>query len=142
MKRRKRRMTIAALGLALAMVGASSARAAEEEGKLDGAGLYRKYCSACHGDQGKGDGVVSGLMTPHPTDLTKLAAKAGGKFPFMQTVRVLDGRQTTRAHGDSDMPVWGEILREPGHTGALVEKADVTGRLFLITTYLESIQTK
>lgn len=131
-----------ALVMLAGMIGCAASAFAGEMGDLDGAGLYRKYCSACHGEQGKGDGVVSGLMTPRPNDLTKMAATAGGAFPFMRMVRVLDGREMIRAHGDPDMPVWGQILREPGFTGELVQRGDVTGRLLMITTYLESIQAK
>jgi len=31
---------------------------------------YATYCSACHGDAGKGDGAVAGALDPKPSDLT------------------------------------------------------------------------
>ena len=32
--------------------------------------LYATYCSACHGDSGKGDGVAGKALDPKPSDLT------------------------------------------------------------------------
>ena len=101
--------------------------------------LYLRYCSACHGESGKGDGVVSQLMTPKPTDLTQLAKKAGGKFPFSDVVHAIDGRETIRAHGDAAMPVWGEIFTEEEH-GALGGEAVVRGKAAVIASYVESLQ--
>lgn len=31
---------------------------------------YATYCSACHGDAGKGDGPAGGALDPKPSDLT------------------------------------------------------------------------
>jgi mono/diheme cytochrome c family protein len=103
--------------------------------------LYLRYCSACHGENGKGDGVVSGFMNPKPSDLTQLAKKAGGKFPLQTVMRAIDGRQTLRAHGNPDMPVWGEVFRDEATTSDYAE-TDVRGKIVLIAKYLESIQTK
>lgn len=120
----------------LATVLAVPARGQESEQKL-----YLRYCSACHGEKGKGDGVVSGFMTPKPTDLTQIAKKAGGKFPFYDTIRIIDGRQTVRAHGDPDMPVWGSLFREEEGVSDYAEAA-ARGRVVMITEYLETIQVK
>lgn len=100
---------------------------------------YLRYCSACHGETGKGDGVVSGLMKPRPTDLTVLAKANNGDLPYGQLIHVIDGRQTIRAHGDPNMPVWGEVFKaEDGVT--LAEEAKVRGQLLLIIEYLGAIQ--
>ncbi len=104
--------------------------------------LYLKYCSACHGETGKGDGVVSGFLRPKPTDLTQLAKQAGGKFPFVDVMKDIDGTATIRAHGDSDMPVWGESFRHELRDGPPDDQIRVRGRLMLITEYIESIQGK
>jgi len=101
--------------------------------------MYLKYCSACHGAGGKGDGVVSGFLRPKPADLTQLAKKAGGKFPFMETLNAIDGTASVRAHGDPDMPVWGELFKEES-TVPVARQAEVRGRLMMITDYLRSIQ--
>jgi len=128
----------AVLGAVLvATLGTSFAAHAQSLGEA----LYRKYCSACHGPQGKGDGVVSGFMRPKPTDLTQLARKAGGEFPYMRTMMVIDGRQHIRAHGDPDMPVWGEVFWAES-TAPITRAAELRGKLMLITEYLQSIQEK
>ena len=104
-------------------------------------GLYRKYCGACHGSDGKGDGPVSGLMRPKPTDLTQIAKKSGGDFPFVPIMQVIDGTKSVHAHGDADMPVWCELLKDPG-SGSMDSRIAVEGKLLLITDYLRSIQEK
>jgi DMSO reductase family type II enzyme heme b subunit len=42
----------------------------EEIRKL-GAAVYKKHCSFCHGDQGKGDGLLADYVFPRPRDLTR-----------------------------------------------------------------------
>lgn len=42
-----------------------------EEGK----NTYKKYCSACHGEEGKGDGPLARSMLPKPRDFTRGAYK-------------------------------------------------------------------
>ena len=111
------------------------------EGDSPAKAMYLKYCSACHGSGGKGDGVVSGFLRPKPTDLTQIAKKTKGEFPFMETAQAIDGTRTIRAHGDSDMPVWGELFREES-TAPLTRQAEVRGKVMLITDYLRSIQEK
>jgi mono/diheme cytochrome c family protein len=106
-----------------------------------GHALYQRYCSACHGPGGKGDGIVSGLMRPQPANLTQLAKRAGGSFNAAAVAATIDGRQTVRAHGDPDMPVWGEILT--AEQGPAPDRETVTRtKLLLITDYLASFQAK
>lgn len=120
--------------LCLLMASAPGALAADAEG---GKKLYLKYCSACHGESGKGDGVVSQSMRPRPTDLTQLAKSASGAFPTADIAGRIDGRETSRVHGDPDMPVWGEVLRGNGADAKSTED-----KVMLITRYLQSIQQK
>src|ERR1051325_495677 len=103
--------------------------------------FYLRYCSACHGEGGKGDGVVSQAMQPKPADLTQLAKKASGKFPFYDVIRIIDGRETVRAHGDSNMPVWGDLFRAEEGSSAEAQ-AVARGKVVLIADYLESVQQK
>jgi hypothetical protein len=49
-------------------------------------------------------------MRPKPANLTQIAKK--NAFPALRTMEIIDGRKTVRAHGDPDMPVWGEVLSE------------------------------
>lgn len=121
------------------LVGMVAPVAAEEPRLEEGGRYYRQYCGACHGLTGEGDGIVSGFMQPHPTDLTIAARANEGKYPFKRVLDQTDGTSTVRAHGDPDMPVWGEILRDPTHQDGIA-RADVVGRAMLIVKYLESIQ--
>ncbi|MFN8545826.1 MAG: c-type cytochrome [Candidatus Binatia bacterium] len=103
--------------------------------------LYLRYCGACHGPQGKGDGVASSLLRPKPTDLTQLAKKNRGEFPYMRVVRVIDGRETKRAHGDAAMPVWGEIFQDQA-SWTQAQRAETQGKIQQITDYLHTVQAK
>ncbi len=102
---------------------------------------YLRYCSACHGSGGKGDGVVSQLMSPKPTDLTQAAKANKGEFPFMRMMLIIDGRETIRAHGDPDMPVWGEVFTAQAGMDMAAQSA-VRGKVLLITEHLNAIQEK
>lgn len=106
-----------------------------------GEATYRRYCAACHGMDGQGDGVVSGLMTPRPTNLTLMAKENDGKFPTLRVMESIDGRKRIAAHGDTDMPVWGEIFDKDRAQGMAAE-AQTRGKVHEITTYIQSIQVK
>lgn len=106
-----------------------------------GQAAYRRYCGACHGLEGKGDGVVSGFMTPRPPDLTVLAKNNGGTFPTMRIIGIIDGREAVRAHGDREMPVWGEVFTQE-RSQATDARAQVRGQVQEITSYLQAIQQK
>ena len=103
--------------------------------------LYLQYCSACHGPGAQGDGLVSGFMRPKPPDLTQLAKRNKGTFPTVLVIDTIDGRSMPRAHGDSDMPVWGTILRADA-AGADNPELKVHSVVTQITDYLRSIQAK
>jgi mono/diheme cytochrome c family protein len=117
----------------------SRVRAAGAELRSAGQVLYRRYCASCHGVDAKGGGPVAPALGQRPTDLTALARAHGGKFPFLAIVAAIDGTRDVRAHGVSEMPVWGEAF-EP-RTGWTPEAvAEARGRVVLITEYLRSIQ--
>ena len=69
-----------------------------------GVDLYVRHCASCHGVAGRGDGPAAESLTPRPTDLTRSSAE------LAELMRVIDGRRTVRAHGSSDMPVWGDVF--------------------------------
>jgi mono/diheme cytochrome c family protein len=105
---------------------------------MSGEELFGRFCAACHGAQGRGDGPVAGSFTIEVPDLTLIARRAGGAFPRDRVVRIIDGRHTIGAHGSRTMPVWGEDLSrlEIGNpeaesaTRAVIERlADYLGRL-------------
>ena len=105
--------------------------------------LYLQYCASCHGPNGKGDGTLSRILWTKPADLTQIAKKNGGQFPFQKVVEFIDGTNPVRAHGAPDMPVWGEIFRHEATTASEKEKqARAQGKAMFITEYLRSIQDK
>lgn len=131
-------------GIAAVLVGfgplvCSAAGAAEIEDVAQG--LYLQHCSSCHGSDGKGQGPVASVLNVNPTDLTGISRANGGAFPYAEVFRAIDGRDTARAHGSSEMPVWGEVFRADPAAPARVQLAGA-GKLMLITMYLETIQVK
>ena len=104
---------------------------------------YMIACAGCHGESAKGDGPIAGLIEIETPDLTGLAQRAGGTFPYEQIVLVVDGRNEIRAHG-SEMPVWGDRY----FVSAMVsdsldpQQGDMVarGRVLALANYLSSIQ--
>ena len=80
-------------------------------------------------------------MKTKPTDLTRIAERNGGTFPFAKVMRFIDGTDEVRAHGDPDMPVWGEVFRDQAALDN-TRRIEVRGKLLVITDYLQSIQRK
>ena len=70
--------------------------------------MYLQYCASCHGPGGEGGGPVSRDLKTKVPDLTILARKNNGVYPLDDVMATIDGRRAVRAHGDRDMPVWGE----------------------------------
>ena len=106
-----------------------------------GSEYYQRYCASCHGIEAKGDGPVAAVLKPPPKDLTRIAARRGGKFPDGEIARYVDGRFETTAHGSRSMPVWGESF------GANIPEAGVSdevvrGRILVLVEYLKSIQVR
>lgn len=103
----------------------------------NGEANYKAYCAACHGASGKGDGPAAGALKLPPTDLTRLTANTGGKFPAMHVQTMIRNAEGT-AHGSKDMPIWGPVFRAVSGGS----QADVELRVNNLTKYIESIQTK
>lgn len=101
--------------------------------------LYRQYCGACHGPRGGGDGVVAPFMDPRPIELTSIKENFGGSFPRYLVTFAVDGRDTVRAHGESFMPVWGEVFSEEFLSDPNAA-AKARGLVIQIVDYIESIQ--
>jgi len=104
--------------------------------------LFIKYCATCHGREAKGDGPMAAALKTKPPDLTQLAKRHGGSFPYVDVLDILDGTAPYPAHGNAEMPAWGQTFQsdEPGASGSAMEQAAVRGRLMLLTDYLRSIQ--
>jgi hypothetical protein len=68
---------------------------------------YQSSCAACHAADGKGNGPLSAELKSTPTDLTVLAKKNNGVFPYKAVTEVIDGRKAVKTHGTREMPIWG-----------------------------------
>lgn len=73
--------------------------------------MYKEYCAACHGADGKGRGPVASSLRKQPPNLTTLAERYGGNFPEEYVTAVLRFGPGLSAHGSSEMPVWGPIFQ-------------------------------
>lgn len=75
---------------ALGQSGADALQTRLEKGKW----IFVKYCSSCHGAEGKGDGYK--LLGPDPANLTASTTKKKADAALLKTIH----------HGKSSMPSW------------------------------------
>ena len=101
--------------------------------------MYRIYCSDCHGDEAKGDGPYASMLKVPPANLSTLAKRHDGKFPYDYVSNVLrSGPGTTILHGSPDMPAWGPIFQWFDKNNERV----VQQRIKNLCNYLASLQEK
>lgn len=124
----------AAAWLAMAAPVAAQQANVINRGKLD----YREHCEACHGQSGMGEGKMADRLSVKPPDLTRIAKRNGGEFPFWTVYTAIDGEEPVRAHELSPMPLWGARFRDEEKEG----QPPVYLRILALTHYLESIQEK
>lgn len=98
----------------------------------DAPGMFRAYCSVCHGPDGTGDGPVASALRQRPADLTQLTRKHG-KFPAFHVSNFIEGNDVIAGHASRVMPVWGRVFRA-------LEPNTVKLRIDNLTRYIESIQ--
>lgn len=63
---------------------------------VKGRALYEKYCVACHGPQGKGDGPAGRMLKPPAADFTSPASK---KKPETELRQVIESGKPGTAMG-------------------------------------------
>jgi mono/diheme cytochrome c family protein len=126
----KRRHGLAALSLVLA---AGAAGAAEPVGSE----LFLNHCAACHGANGEGGGPVAAVMQVTVPNLRTLAQRNGGTFPADAVRAYIDGREIKAAHGDRQMPVWGDVFRGPEQATA---ERTVRRRITALVEFVKEIQ--
>jgi mono/diheme cytochrome c family protein len=124
--------------LALAFCALLTCRADASNGN-PGRAAYFRYCSACHGADGTGNGELAATMRPKPSNLTQLAKTHGGTFPSEQVKEIIDGRGAIAAHGSSKMPVWGTVFG--AERTAQDPEAHIRSQIQIIVDYLRAIQT-
>jgi len=119
---------------------AASALADGKDEVRDGEKYFVRYCASCHGISGTGDGPVAKSLAKPPTNLRLLSDRYGSPLPAARLAQLIDGRDAVRAHGTSDMPVWGERLYAMGEG----ERGELgIGELMgKIVAYQETIQDR
>jgi len=98
--------------------------------------IYQQFCAACHGLDAKGNGPTASRLKTPPPDLTTLAKRNMGKFPYDYVAGVLRFGPGPSAHGSSDMPVWGPIFQ-------IIDKNNeraIRQRIKNVSDYLASLQ--
>ncbi len=110
----------------------AAAQADEPRGQRE----YWQYCSACHGEAADGNGPVAGELVSRPPPLTKLHEKFGRPLGT-DLVAFVTGKTMPRAHGSSDMPIWGRRLQDPDGNDS-----DAIRTIWLIVDYLQTLQPR
>ena len=101
--------------------------------------MYKQYCAVCHGEDAKGQGPFASTLKVPPPDLTTLAKRHEGKFPYDYVSKILRfGPGPTILHGSADMPTWGPIFQYFDKNN---ERA-VQQRIKNLCDYLASLQEK
>jgi len=128
---------VASLAGAFLITSSLGALAQESAGKNE----YMVACSVCHGESGKGEGQFARLMNISVPNLTTLAARNDGTFPYLKVFMTVDGRTKVAGHG-GPMPIWGERFSEASKDqyGPYGTELMVRGRIAVLVDYLQSIQ--
>jgi mono/diheme cytochrome c family protein len=136
------RQVVLASALLLWIASITVARTAVDETELPptylptGQQMYKQFCAACHGADAKGHGPLAVVLKTPPADLTTLAKRHQGKFPYEYVSSVLEFGPGFPAHGSSEMPTWGPIFRYYDQRNERVVKQ----RIKKLSDYLASLQ--
>lgn len=79
-------------------------------------------------------------LVTQPSNLRHLAQRNGGKFPFWEVYRVIEGRGVVPGHGSREMPIWGDRFRVDAGGNGKAGQVQATGRILSLVFYLEHIQ--
>ena len=99
-------------------------------------------CAVCHGPEARATDRWPTSLQTRPADLTRLAEKNGGEFPYYRVFAVIDGRYIVPGHGERDMPVWGrqfldDDVKVYGPNGGEIV---TTERIHELAGYVQSLQ--
>jgi mono/diheme cytochrome c family protein len=125
---------ISAVRAAILMLAVcSGAQAAEDD---LGARLFFNHCAACHGDDAEGTGPVAAAMRVTVPNLRSIALRNGGTFPAEAVAAYIDGRESPAAHGDRQMPIWGDVFSAPSGTS----QRTLRRRIAALVDFIEEVQ--
>ena len=133
--------------LAWVLIGAAPLAAAQQGKSLDiGQREFDSKCAVCHGKTGRGDGPYAGMGQTRVADLTTLAKRNNGVFPFARIYETIDGTQQVKAHGTREMPIWGLDYRAEAYefygSTPYSPEAFVRARILALTEYVYRLQAK
>lgn len=139
MKTHSHHVTIAIILAVIFLPFAAVAARAQDYSAYSGKRLYSRFCAACHGERGFGDGVVAASFSIMVPDLTRIAIRQGGEYPADKVRQIIDGRRPLRPHGTREMPVWGYEFdaQNEAKPDASKRTAEMVRRL---ADYVESLQ--
>ena len=100
-----------------------------------GDNLFRQFCAVCHGPDGKGNGPAASALKVRAADLTQLSRQNNGKFPTLHLKNILTGVDAFAAHGNIQMPTWGDTFKSSGANGTSGGM-----RIDAVVEYLQKIQ--
>ena len=101
------RILFGAVSMVLANLALSPAVLAENP--VEGKKLYSTYCTSCHGDAGKGDGMAGASLPVKPADHTNGAVMNKLSDTFLVNIISKGG---SGAGKSSFMPSWGGALTD------------------------------
>lgn len=108
--------------------------------------MYKQFCAACHGSDGRGHGPAASSLKVPPPDLTTLAKRYKGKFPYNYVSSVLHFGPGVSAHGSSAMPTWGPIFErlddQSKGPSPVAREIAVRDRIQNLCDYLATLQRK
>lgn len=126
-----------AMTASLALAGSAGAdEAAKAAGDISGADQFQQYCALCHGADGRGIGAVTEKTNSPAADLTLIAKRNGGAFPFSTVADKILAGGGIAEHATSRMPAWGKIF------AAESDPVRAKATIFEVTKYVESLQEK
>jgi len=129
------RRTIILVGLTILFLSSITAKKNPAIGQ-SGHDIFMDRCSACHGDDAKGNGPAVGALKVAPADLTLLAKRNEGTFPAERVRKMLGEWVDISAHGSREMPIWGDLFLPK----SAADQEIANERFQKLVVYLESIQ--
>ena len=96
------------LSLTLILVGVATG-VSYGQNQAEGKKLYTNFCSACHGETGKGDGPSGAALPARPADHTNGAVMNQMNDKFLVDVITKGGSAVGKS---SFMPAWGSSFNE------------------------------